>query len=195
SQQAQGPFRLRVLGNPGFEATRFDFVSALANEQAVKVWNDVAGELQPCPLVDEVRARTGGLHGPVARPRRHHACPGERAVAVTLIEDQDYRARRCMLVDAPRGGSIVLEFQGVPSSRKLRGFAGFSYFNGRDGVGQQVELTLAEAGRELGQHRAEAARGWVRFEVARPEPSSTVTLRVRRLADEPGDFCFALEAR
>lgn len=194
SEDSFGPFRLRVRKNPGFEPVRFDFVSALVSERA-RVSSDEGGELQPCPLLNDGQARTGGLHGPVTRPRQRYSCPGERVVAATLIEDQDYRARRCILVDAPRSGSIVLEFQDVPASRKLVGFAGFSYFLGRDAPGQQVELTLSEAGRELGRHRAEAARGWLRFELPRSESTGDVTLQVRRLADEPGDFCFALEAR
>jgi hypothetical protein len=194
SEEQVGPFRLRILKNPRFEPRRFDFVTALEAGLA-RVSNAVEGELLPCPLTEASRSRTGGLHGPVARPRRYHACREDRAVAVTVIEDQGYRARRCMLIEAPSRGSVVLEFQDVPASAKLVGFAGFPYFLERDAEGAQVELTLGEGGHELGRHRVEAARGWVRFDVPRPNPRGDVTVDATWRVEPPRELCLALEAR
>jgi hypothetical protein len=194
SEHEVGPFRLRLLKNSDVESTRHDFTSALERGE-VEVATDVAGELTPCPSVEARRARTGGLHGAVARPRRYHACTGERAVAVTVIEDQNYRPRRCILIEAPSRGSVELVFRGVPPSAKLVGFAGFSYFLDRDAPGAQVELSLAEGGQPLGAQRVEAARGWQRFEVQRPAAGGDVTLRASWLVEQPRELCVALEAR
>ncbi len=194
SEERVGPFRLRILRNPGFEPRRFDFVTALEAGSA-RVSNSVDGELLPCPLTEAPRSRTGGLHGAVARPRRYHACREDRAVAVTVIEDRAYRPRRCVLIEAPSRGSVVLEFQGVPASAKLVGFAGFPYFLDRDAEGVQVELTLGEGAHELGRHRVEAARGWVRFDLPRPNSRGDVTVEAAWRVEQPRELCLALEAR
>lgn len=194
SEERVGPFRLRILKNPKFEPKRFDFVDALAGGSA-RVSDALEGERSPCPLTEAHRSRTGGLLGPVTRPRRYHACREDRAVAVTVIEDQNYRPRRCMLIEAPSRGSVVLEFEGVPASAKLVGFAGFPYFLDRDADGAQVELTLGEGGQELGGRRVEAARGWVRFEVQRPTRGGDVTVEATWRVAQPRQLCLALEAR
>jgi len=76
----------------------------------------------------------------------------------------------------------------------LLGFAGFSYFLERDVAGDEVELSVQEAGSELWQYRASGARGWSRFELQRGK-SDSIEVSVRRLQNKVGDFCFALEAR
>jgi hypothetical protein len=194
SEERTGPFRLRILKNPRFEPKLFDFVDALAAGSA-RVSDALEGERSRCPLTEAQRSRTGGLLGPVTRPRRYHACREDRAVAVTVIEDQNYRPRRCMLIEAPSRGSVVLEFEGVPASARLVGFAGFPYFLDRDAEGAQVELMLSEGGQKLGGHRVEAARGWVRFEVRRPAPGGDVTVEATWRVAQPRQLCVALEAR
>lgn len=117
-------------------------------------------------------------------------------MGVTVIEDQSYRPRRCVLVDPVARGQIVLRFNAVPLTKRLVGFAGFSYFLHRDVAGKQVQLSVREGERELGQHGAEPAAGWARFELARSDVAgAAIEIQVERLSPEPGDFCFALEAR
>lgn len=195
-ESALGPFRLAIRDNPSFQPLRFDFVNAVETE-AVEVYaeaDDGSGRAR-CPVVERARAGTGGLHGPVARPARRFECAGGRVVAASLIDDEQYRPRRCILVDPPRSGRIVLRFGAVPGSRRLLGYAGFSYFLGRDFEGPRAELTLREAGRELGRHRADPSRGWARFDAPRGGEEGAIEVSVARSDPEPGDFCFALEAR
>jgi hypothetical protein len=180
--------------NPRFEKSRFDFVTALDNEEA-QVWSELGGERRPCPATDRPRGSTGGLHGAAARQVRRFECPGARAVGVTLIEDQSYRPHRCILVDPAKAGSIVLHFSSVPDSKRFVGYTGFPYFLSRDHAGKPAELTISEGQRELGRRGSEPREGWKRFELARPAPGGGVDIKVTRSADEPGDFCFALEAR
>jgi hypothetical protein len=193
-QKQLGPFALLLRDNPHFEQPRFDFVTAVDNGE-VEVWSELAGERRPCPVVDRVRGTTGGLHGAAARQARRFECPGGRVVGVTLIDDQHYRPRRCVLVDPAKSGRIVLHFSSVPPSKRLLGFSGFSYFLSRDYVGKPAELTISEGQRELGRRGSEPREGWQRFQLERPAPGGGVEVAVTRSADEPGDFCFALEAR
>lgn len=194
SEQQVGPFVLRVRDNPRFEEARFDFVTAVDSGE-VEVFHDLAGQRSNCPSSEARRATTGGLHGPVTRPERRFECPRGRLVAVTIIEDERYRPHRCVLVDPPAGGHIVLRFNSVPSSKRFVGFSGFSYFLGRDFAGQAAELGISDGERELGRHAADPSQGWQRFELTRGEGQGAVEVSIGRALSEPGDFCFALEAR
>lgn len=192
--QRIGPFVLSLRQNPRPEPVKLDFVAAVSLG-AAEVFSELAGQRRACPLTERARAATGGLHGHLAYPRQRYECPGGRIVGVSLIDDQDYRARRCVLTQVPDGGSVVLRFHSVPISARLVGFAGFSYFLERDQEADEVSVSLSEAGRALGEQRVAGGRGWSRFEVQRGTASGAVEVSVRKLARSSGDVCFALEAR
>ncbi len=189
-----GPFTLTVLDRQRPERIEFDFVTAVDTGQ-VEVWHDVSGQRAQCRFVRRERSTTGGLHGPAMRPRQRHECEGGAVVAVTLIEDEHYRPRRCILVDPVTRGSVVLRFSSAPATRRFVGWSGFSYFLHRDVGGTPVELAVRDGNAELGTHGATPAAGWQRFELNRSGPSGVGEVEVRREAAEPGDFCFAMEAR
>jgi hypothetical protein len=194
STKQLGPFTLTVRDNPRLDLPRFDFVTAVDTGE-VEVFNVVGQERSDCRRVERPRPTTGGLHGPAARPAVRHECPGGRVVGVTLIEDQHYLPHRCILVDPAQTGDIALRFTSVPASDRLVGFVGFSYFLARDSGGVTLDLSVNDAEREIGKQRVVADGTWSRFELTRSAPFGTVEVVVRRLASEPGDFCFALEAR
>jgi hypothetical protein len=189
-----GPFTLTIRDNPRPDLARFDFVTA-ADAGELEVFNVVGRERSDCRRVERPRATTGGLHGPVTRPRVRYECPGGRVVGVTLIEDQQYRPHRCILVEPVDSGDVALRFSSVPSSERLVGFVGFSYFLARDSAGIAVELSVTDAERALGKPRVVSGGNWSRFELKRTAPFGAVEVVIRRLLSEPGDFCFALEAR
>jgi len=191
--QRVGKFQLSWWRNPHPQPVLFDFVSAVDLGE-VEVFTELDGQRRPCPRGVRARTATGGLHGHVAYPRQRFECSGNRLVAVTLVDDQGYRPRRCVLTQLPESGSVVLRFTAVPPSKQLVGFTGFSYFLERDVENAQVELSVSDGGQPLGQERANGAKGWARFELKRSAPGS-VEVTVRRLASESRDFCFALEAR
>jgi hypothetical protein len=192
--QRIGKFQVSLRQNPRPEPVLFDFVSAVDLGE-VEVFSELEGQRRPCRLSQRPRASTGGLHGHVAYPRQRHECQGERIVAVSLIEDRDYRPHRCVLTQLPDSGSVVLRFSAVPASRRLVGFLGFSYFLERDVAADAAALSVSESGRALGEQRAAGARGWSRFEVERVGAPGIVEVNVQKLARPSGDFCFALEAR
>ena len=193
-QQRIGPFRLALRHNPKPDPARFDFVTAVEQAQ-LEVFDELEGQLTPCPFVDEGRAETGGLHGHPAYPPTRYACGRRRFVGVTLIDDQDFRPRRCIMAQVPDSGSIVLRFGSVAASPRLVGFIGASYFLERDQTEPQVELTISADQQPLLRRSAAGAQGWSRFEATRPADSGVIEVRLRRLARRSGDFCFSLEAR
>jgi hypothetical protein len=193
SEHSVGPFHLRVLTSSGAEPVQFDFVSAVEAGD-VEVFTQVGAELTACARASKPRTTTGGLHGHLAYPRQRYECPGGRFVGVTLLDDAEYRPRRCLLAQAPASGSVVLRFSGVPATQKFVGFSGLSYFLERDDATPSAELEVRESGQALGRFPVIGAAGWARFDVARTTPGASVEVEVR--AAKPGvDACFALEAR
>ena len=193
SEQRVGPFTLRRHASLHPEPVSFDFVTAVEVGE-VEVFTKLGEGLTPCTVATTGHASTGGLHGHVAYPRRRFECLGGRFVGVTLIEDADYRPRRCVLVQAPATGSVLLRFAGVPESRRLVGFHGLSYFLERDDAQVAAQISLREAGQDLGKVAMVGRDGWVRFGKARPAPSRSLEVEVS--ATRPGvDACVALEAR
>lgn len=188
-----GEFELSVLANPKPEPVAFDFVTAVDVGQ-VEVFSELAGVRAPCRLAEDARVETGGLHGHVTYPARRFQCTSERFVAVSLVEGSDYRAHRCILARLPSSTRVVLRFNGVPSARRLVGFAGYSWFLERDAERPQAELTVRTDERELGRRRVAGADGWSRFELPGSE-GGTVEVALERQAASQSDLCFALEAR
>lgn len=193
-ERAIGPFRVRRRRNPQPEPARYDFVTAVADGQA-QVYFELDEERANCELVEQAHTVTGGLHGHVAYPRRHYRCPGGQLVGVTLIDDEQYRPRRCILAQAPESGSIVLRFEVPRGGARLVGFAGASYFLERDVTAPQVELSASRAQAPPERRTFAGAAGWKRFELAISAVEGPLELRVRRLSRPRVDYCFALEAR
>lgn len=188
-----GPFTLSLRKNPRLEPSVFDFVTAVDAAQ-VEIFQELEGARLPCRLEEDARLETGGLHGHVTYPKRRFVCTRERFVAVTLSEDSDYRAHRCIVARLPTSGRLVLRFSGVPEAKRLVGHAGFSWFLERDAESPQVELSVSAEGHELGRHRASGSQGFARFEL--PPPSShALEIALERLGPIQSDFCFALEAK
>jgi hypothetical protein len=194
SEWAFGAFRVRRRRNPHPEPTRYDFVTAL-EQGSVEVFVDQDEQPFACEPSEQPRSETGGLHGHVAYPRQRYQCPRGRLVGVTLIEDQAYRPRRCILVQAPDSGSVVLRFAGVPAARRLVGFGGASFFLEREASTPQIELGIRVADGPPELRSFAFADGLTRFEQALSGPAGAVEVRVRRLTRYSPDFCFGLEAR
>ncbi len=190
-----GAFRVRRHRNLHPQPTRYDFVAAV-EEGRVEVATELEAEQSRCVLGEQPRTETGGLHGHASYPRRRYRCAGGAFVGVTLIEDQDYRPRRCVLARAPEAGSLVLRFTELPAASRLVGFAGAPYFLERDATVPQTELSVSGGERTPERQRFAGAQGWQRFELAGSSESSRgLELRVRALARRSVDFCFSLEAR
>lgn len=192
----QGRFSLRVRENPNFSPTRFDFVEAVARGEA-QISVRLRGADEPCRFSERARAASGGLHGHVAYPRARFRCGkgDEVFVGVTVIDDQQYRPRRCILARAPASGSLRIRFPAVPLASSLRGYAGLSYFIHRDGSTRPVTLRVKLGGREIGDYVHRDETGWHPFEFG-SEPSAAADVEFEVESAAPGrDFCFFADSR
>jgi hypothetical protein len=192
-QHTFGAFQLRRRQNPSPDPIRFDFVAAV-DEGRAEVITQQAGQESACAFTEQAKSETGGLHGHAACPRRRYVCGGGRLVGVSVIEDRDYRPRRCVLAQPPDEGDVVVRFTAPPSSARLVGFVGAAYFLERDDARPRIELEVRAGERDELRRQFAGAQGWTRFELGRPaEPQ--VEVRLRRLTRKNADFCFSLEAR
>jgi hypothetical protein len=188
-----GPFSLSVLKSSRPEQTSFDFVTAVDVDQ-VEVFLEHGGARTPCPKVTDAPGEAGGLHGHSFYPGRRFRCSAERFVAVSIVEDAEYRPHRCILTRLPQTGRVVLRFNGVPQTSRLVGWGGFAWFLERDASSPQVELSLTTSAPAAHRRRFAGGEGWERWEVAGTS-GGVVEAAVERLAPSQSDFCFALEAR
>src|SRR5690606_28732604 len=127
------PFVLEVFENPEYRPTVYDFVESFSR-RAVRVETVEEGNRTPCRFSRRMPVSTGGLHGHVAYPRQRFRCAGSGPffVGVTVIDDENYRPRRCIWAEPPVAGERVITYQNVPLGKTLRLYGGFSYFLMRD---------------------------------------------------------------
>jgi hypothetical protein len=199
SEQRQGKFRLRVLENPKPEKPLYDFVDHVADATVV----DVRGSSEiPCPWNPSGRKSAGGLHGDPAFPAARHDCGGEgHFVGVTVVEDQEWRGRRCLWAE-PTTGTLSIRFSGVPVGRVIRGYATLPQWIERELHGQPVEMTVLVGGEPIGHYEHRDGDGWKRFEMAVPMPARaagpTGVVEFRVSAARGGrerQFCFQADTR
>ena len=195
-EKTSGPFVVRVLENPAPVRARYRFLDhAVPAELEVSL---VDGDQSvPCPYDEHARPFAGGLHGEVAFPRARFVCPGDLAafVGITVIDDQEYRPRRCLWARPPQDGFLRLRFSGVTLERRLRGFAGLSYFLFRDGYGPPISLRARVNGELAGSYRHEDAWGWHGFSLpTAPGADRVVDFEIESEHADARDFCFYAEA-
>ena len=194
-----GRFRLRVRENPAPARVLFDFVDGLTPER-VQVVERNGSELRECPWQPNARRSAGGLPGPPAFPARRFGCPeGEPFfVGATVIDDPEYRPRRCIWAQPTPRGVLVVRFAQVPIGSKLRGHAGMPWLILRDVRGVPVELQVSVAGKSVGtlQHREQ--QGWQPFEFSTGEFSgqtADVEFQIRSADARDRQFCFHADTR
>jgi hypothetical protein len=193
-----GRFRIRVRENPAPARILFSFLDH-ARPPFLETSDVASSAERACQFTAHAPVSAGGLHGHLAFPRERYNCGGEEFfVGVTILDDQEYRPRRCLWAH-PRGtGSLRLDFKNVPIGRKIHGFAGLSYFLFRDGNHGPVTLSARVAGQEVGSYTHHDEWGWrgFEFDTARfAGQSADVEFDVH--SDDPSDrqFCFYADSR
>lgn len=196
--RAAGPFVVRALENPRPESVRFSFVDDL-DPRRVQVSEGDEGALSPCPWTERAVARTGGLHGAPAFPKKRFRCMSHELVfvGVTVIDDQEYRPRRCLWAHPPVEGGLRIGYSGVPRGRKIVGYSGLPWFLMREGMGPPVELNVRVDGKSVGTIVHRDRDGWKRFELAITEGDRSVDVEFRVSSDTFADrqFCFYADVR
>ena len=198
-ERQQGRFRLRVLENPQPRTARFDFWSGLGPAETEVSLEDSTGRYA-CSYTTQAAGSTGGLHGHIAFPGVRFQCPGSPEVFVgqTIVDDQDYRPRRCLWAHPPGQGVLVVRYASVPLGQAVRGYGALSWFLWRDGGNPPVELEVRVDGESIGTFVHRDEQGWHGFEFPTGDhagKNASVEFRVR--SDRPGnrEFCFWADTR
>jgi hypothetical protein len=194
-EHEHGKFALRVLINPAPAKVSFDFVDALGPERV-----GVHEGTVPCRWNDNARPIAGGLVGNPTFPKRRFECPSgpPHLVAVTVIDDDNYRPRRCVWAPPSTQSPIVLRYRGVPLGDRIRGYVGVPWLLGRDGVSGSVTLEARALGKSLGKVVQRGDSAWALFELPTGHFAGTTTdveFVVHESHARDRHFCFYADTR
>ena len=96
-ERAVGRFQLRVRENPKPELILFSFLDNARPPWLSVTAGDSGDSERACVYTEHATPSAGGLHGHLAFPRERYNCGGEEFfVGVTILDDQQYRPRRCL---------------------------------------------------------------------------------------------------
>lgn len=194
-RRGHGDFTLRVLENPAPAKIAFSFVDQLGPERATALEG-----ARDCRWNAAARIVSGGLGGHPTFPGQRFECPSglPTFVGVTVIDDEDYRARRCIWAHPSPVGPVTIRFRDVPLGDRVYGYTGMSWVLARDGVGGSVELEVRVGGESVGRAVHPNLGAWQRFEIplgARAGQSADVELVVRADSAKNRPFCFTADTR
>jgi hypothetical protein len=196
-EQRVGRFTLRERRNPDAPRIQFDFVDGLSEADASE--SDGRDD-KPCPWQARGRAKSGGLGGHPTYPAQRFNCPSSEPylVGVTVIDDQDYRPRRCIHAYPTPNGPLKLRFADVPLGAELRGHGGLPWVLVRDGGGAPVRFEAFVNGNSVGVHEQRDEMGWAGFRFktgVSPGVRGRVEFRISSDSVQNRHFCFAADLR
>lgn len=196
SEERVGKFRLRVLENPSPARVVFDFVAHVAEARVVD-WSP-AGE-KPCPFTTNARREAGGLHGDQAYPAARHVCAGGgHFVGVTVVEDEQWRGRRCIWAEPIDGAALSIRWDPVAVGTKIVGYGTLPFWTEREKRGAPVEMEVLVGGSSVGKYVHKDGDGWKRFEFPAGGHAMSVTSVELKITSRPArlrSFCFQADTR
>lgn len=198
AREQRGKFLLRRLENPSPARVVFDFTDHIRPPFA-----DVRGTDPPvaCPWNPRATIQAGGLGGHPTFPAERFECPSGVFfnVGVTVIADQDYRARRCIWSHPLARGEIVTRFRGVPLGRSIRGHGGMYWPIERELAGAPITLTVRVDGDVIGAYTHVDGDGWSLFDLPlgahAGAASAEVEFAVTTTNYNHRHFCFEADTR
>ena len=193
-----GKLRLRVLQNPAPAHVTFDFVDEAASAVVADVRSD--GRETPCSYTTSARRDAGGLHGDPAFPAARHLCSGSEAhfVGVTVVEDNEWRGRRCIWAEPTDGAELAIRYRDVPLGTTLRGYGTLPWWIERELRGAPVEMRILVGGEQIATYVHRDGEGFRRFEAvlgARAGTRADVEFRISSRRPHDRQFCFQADTR
>lgn len=186
SERRVGPFRLRVLQNPSPQPVLYDFVEKLGPESAtasIKTRQDY----KDCTWNEKAKVSNGALDfGHPTFPKERFECSGAdwNFVGVTVLEDQQYRPRRCIWAQPSSGGATRVTFTDVPLGKIIRGYSALPYWIERWGKGAPIQIEVSVDGTPLAEVEHHDGEGWKFFDVP-----------TEAMAGKRGEVSFEVKAR
>lgn len=184
-------FTLRRFENPRHERIVTDFVDAI---DTARVFLDPDVRCMFNPLATPV---AGDLGGHPTWPRRRFHCPGppQVTVGVTVIADETWRPRRCILAHPPEHGAIRITFRDVELGTELIGHGGLYWMTERARRGAPIQLDVQVDEAEIGTFIHADGDGWRAFEMEVPPGRHDITFAVSSPGRDNRDFCFEVRSR
>ncbi len=200
AEKQVGKFALRTRTNPAYEPPLFVITDHAAPPDLTVSERGPSGESKPCRYGTRPPSSASGLLAPPAFPRQRFSCGAGEAnfVGVTIIDDQNYRARRCLWANPAPGGLLTLNFANVPIGDQLYGYLGFSFFRFRDHGWPAVTISFSVDGVPVGSHAHLPESGWQPFRFSTTQfRASTHEVRVEILGNESRELelCFYAATR
>ena len=198
SERREGRFLLRSWSNPRVMPVLYDFLEHVQPDHArVSVLR--RDQRDDCPW-KKAKVSNGDLHGHPTFPARRFVCPeGEWSfVGTTVIEDQQYRPRRCIWAHPVGRGVLAVRFESVPIGATIRGYGALPYFLEREKRGSAIELSVHVAGEPVGDWQHADGEGWKAFEFSTARfagQRQPVEFRVQSTRAWRREFCFQADVR
>jgi hypothetical protein len=197
--RASGPFTITVYSNPNPERPKLRFIDRI-HPPYLEVFDGPDGDPKPCAYLRNAPVLTGGLGGEPTFPRERFVCGmgAPHFVAVTTIDDERFRPRRCIWAHPTPNGPLTLVFHQVPIGQRLVGHAGLPWLLSRDGSGTPIEITATVDGERVGRHVVVDQDGFTRFEwstALQRDRVADLELRITTEQARNRRLCFTLESR
>jgi hypothetical protein len=199
SEQREGAFVLRSWTNPQVSPVTYEFVDHLSPADATVSVLRAKGPAEPCPYGNG-KVTNGDLGGHPTFPRKRFICSGAewQMVGATVIEDQEYRPRRCIWAHPSNRGTLNVRFESVPIGARISGYGALPYLFERETHGTPIEVEVLVAGASVGRYQHLDGEGWKRFEfstAAFAGQSQPVEFQVRSRVVRDRQFCFQASVR
>ena len=165
AEKIVGKFVLRTRTNPSFAPPLYVLTDHAVPPDLSVSERDPSGEATSCRYGTRPPSSASGLLARPAFPRQRFACGPSEAdcVGSTIIDDQNYRARRCLWANPSPGGVLTLNFANVPMADQLYGYIGFSFFRFRDHGWPPISVSFSVDDTRLGTHSHLPELGWQPF--------------------------------
>lgn len=197
-ERRQGKFRYRVLSNPRPAKVLYDFVDHVADASVADL--GLSGARSPCRWNPAAIRSAGGLHGDPAFPSKRHECTGggSRFVGVTVVEDEQWKGRRCIWALPPNQGAVSIRYAAVQLGSAIRGYATLPQWIEREKHGAPVDMEVLAGGEIVGKYVHVDGDGWKAFSFSTGVRAGTVAeVEFRVTSRRPHDrqFCFQADTR
>ncbi len=197
-RQTVGKFVVRHLQNPQPATILYDFVEHVDPSAATALLRD--GSEKPCPWSDHAGTFSGGLGGPPAFPSHRFVCPAPLHVfvGVTIVEDQTYLPRRCIMMHVPMNGSIEARFRDVPLGAQIHGHSGMRMIVERESNGTPILLEVFVDGAKVGEDTHVDGEFWKSWTIPTPGyegKRGEVMFRVSSAHESQRQMCWEADTR
>jgi hypothetical protein len=196
-----GKFRIEKRNNPDYTPVLYDFGQHLKPGEAEVELRHGSEVREVCGYNRNARVSNGALGGHPTFPKERFQCGKEEwdFVGSTVIEDQNYRPRRCIWAH-PSPGSVtkVIRFPKAKLGKEIAGYLGIPYLVDREQKGKPVTLSVSVAGEVVGQAEHNQGQGWHSFALDTTKFAGTeqaVEFRVDAKSIRYRTLCFHADVR